>query len=214
MKSKNLLFDLDGTLWDARIPVAESWTLTGRRFFGPQYQVKPEEVEKLMGLTMKEIGERLVGIFGEGVDAASFTKASFEEEVHYLYDHPGSLFEKEEETLSSLKESGHSLYIVSNCQKGYIEAFLHALKHPEVFSGRLCFGDTKQSKDKTIRRLMGIHGLKDALYIGDTGKDEEAANKAGIGFIFASYGFGSASSPLADLPAFSLLPSLLKKLGE
>ena len=50
---------------------------------------------------------------------------------------------------------------------------------------------------------------EDAVYIGDTAGDEEAARYAGIHFIWAEYGFGKVMSPDAVLTDIGELPSLL-----
>ncbi|MBO6286779.1 MAG: HAD family hydrolase, partial [Bacilli bacterium] len=55
--------------------------------------------------------------------------------------------------------------------------------------------DTKDEKAVTIRALMTSRYIVEALYVGDTEKDELASHKARIPFIHASYGFGTALSP-------------------
>ena len=50
---------------------------------------------------------------------------------------------------------------------------------------------------------------ENAVYIGDTAGDEEAARYAGIHFIWAGYGFGKAMSPDAALTDIGELPSRL-----
>ena len=82
------------------------------------------------------------------------------------------------------------LFIVSNCQSGYIEIFLKTTGLIDVVKAHLCFGDTLTSKGQTILRLMKENGLKDVVYVGDTRGDYLACQEAGIPFIFAEYGFG------------------------
>lgn len=47
----------------------------------------------------------------------------YREENDYLTAHGGELYPDVEKTLDELSES-YDLYIVSNCQRGYIESFL------------------------------------------------------------------------------------------
>ena len=56
-----------------------------------------------------------------------------------------------EETLSVLSKK-YPLFIVSNCQAGYIEVFLKATGFGRYFTGHLCPGDTGMPKGDNIRR--------------------------------------------------------------
>ena len=104
------------------------------------------------------------------------------------------LYEDLEETLKTLSEK-YPLYIVSNCQAGYIEVFLKSSGLGKYFRGHLCFGDTGLEKHDTILKLMDTYHLKDPVYVGDTMGDFLSCRKAGIPFVFASYGFGSVPEP-------------------
>lgn len=57
-----------------------------------------------------------------------------------------------------------------------------------------CFGDTGKSKGENIRLIMERNRIDDAVYVGDTQGDYEAAVFAGIPFIFAKYGFGNPAN--------------------
>lgn len=204
-----LIFDLDGTLWDASEQITESWRIVGRKYFGPSFQLDVETVRGYMGKTMKEIGAALTPEGKEGAGAKEFIDECFAYETVYLSDHPGVLFPGELETLNELKKD-FDLFIASNCQAGYIETFLPLA--PGIFTDHKCWSDTHKDKEHTIRLLMDIHGLEDAIYIGDTTKDETAARKAGIRFVHASYGFGKAESPDASYASFEELPRVLRAL--
>ena len=73
------------------------------------------------------------------------------------------------------------------------------------------WGNTGLTKDKNIQLVMERNGYTKAVYIGDTEKDEAAANGAGIPFIHASYGFGKAKAPAAILKEFKDLPEVVKQ---
>lgn len=203
MKSA-LIFDLDGTLWDSSAVVAESWTEVGRRYYGESYYVGPSEVRNLMGKTMIEIASHLLPE-NPGPEKDRFVHECFSYEVAYLSSHPGTLFENELDVLKKLALS-YRLFIVSNCQNGYIENFM-PLVSPDLFEGFMCFGDTHRPKNETIRALMEKYGLEKAAYIGDTAGDEKATRLAGIPFIHAAYGYGQCESPDASASTFEDLLS-------
>lgn len=53
----------------------------------------------------------------------------------------------------------------------------------------------RSGKHDTILKLMDTYHLKDTVYVGDTMGDFLSCQKAGIPFVFASYGFGNVPEP-------------------
>lgn len=205
-----LIFDLDGTLWDACKPIGEAWTIVGRKYFGPDYLFTEDMARKQMGKTMDEIANALcMGEITPG-DKEKFVREAFDYETVYLKDHPGKLFDKELEVLCRLKEEGYPLYIVSNCQAGYIETFLPLA--PSLFIDHMCWSDTKSPKSVTIRKLMERNGIAKAIYIGDTDGDADAARGAGIPFLHADYGFGTVLIPDAVATRFDSIPEQVRQI--
>ena len=110
-----------------------------------------------------------------------------------------------------LKEEGWHLYIVSNCQKGYIEDFLHAADAESLIEDHLCYEDTEQEKDYNIRLCTQRNELDYAMYVGDTAGDLQSAVKAGTDFVFASYGFGDVTGMegvKGEISSFAQLPQI------
>lgn len=66
-------------------------------------------------------------------------------------------------------------------------------------------GKTGLSKGENIKNLMKKHAIPKAVYVGDTEGDEQASREAGIPFIWARYGFGTAQTPDAVINSFSEL---------
>ena len=143
---------------------------------------------------------------------------AMEYENEYLAKHPGKFFPDFFETVERLKKEGKMLYIVSNCQSGYIEAMLKAAKLPygegKTFQDIECFGNTGKSKAENIVLLMERNGIRkdEAVYLGDTALDQKSAEEAGIPFIFASYGFGHPEKMRAKICGLPELPEVLSKL--
>ena len=94
-------------------------------------------------------------------------------------------------SLNDFEVLASRLYIVSNCQCGYIEVMLKTTGLGKYVTDTLCFGQTQTSKGRTIRTLMEKNGLKDVFYVGDTQGDADACKEAQIPFVFATYGFGN-----------------------
>ena len=116
-----------------------------------------------------------------------------------------------EDTFKELKKT-YELYIVSNCQKGYIEAFLDHYHFWDYFSDIECYGNNLLQKGDNIRLLADRNHLEEAVYVGDIQGDYDASRKAGIGFIHAAYGFGIVSEAQYKIQAFSEL--VTKRVAE
>ena len=113
----------------------------------------------------------------------------------YLAEYGGQLYGDVRTVMETLKENNHRLFIVSNCQSGYIQAFLKYHQLGDLFEDYEMSGQTGLSKAENIRLIMERNHVKSAVYVGDTEGDEKAAHSAGIPFIHAAYGFGKAKNP-------------------
>ena len=111
-----------------------------------------------------------------------------------LHETPPGPFEGIREALERLKGLC-PMFIVSNCEGGYIEFFLESSNLTEYFTDHLCLSDTGFNKKGNIEEIIRRHGLKNAVYVGDVQGDADSAHGAGIPIIYASYGFGNVSDP-------------------
>ena len=118
---------------------------------------------------------------------------------------------EKEKSGALLRQKGYFLAIVSNCQEGYIEAFLayHGLE--KYFDDTENFGHTGHGKGDNIRLVVNRNRLEQAAYLGDTQGDWEAAREAGIPFIHAAYGFGTVPAGTPAIRSIQELPALLDR---
>ena len=70
---------------------------------------------------------------------------------------------------------------------------------------------TGLTKGENIRLVMERNGYRKAVYVGDTRKDQEAAQAAGIPFVHAAYGFGEADVPDGTIASLADLPALIRQ---
>ena len=122
-KDTLLLFDLDGTLWDSASAVAEAWNEVFQQEDSSLPLLTVDDIHSVMGMTMKEISETLYPDYHSSRRAAIFDRCCTYE-VEYLHSHCGTLYPDFRTVLESLKAQGYELAVVSNCQRGYVEAFL------------------------------------------------------------------------------------------
>lgn len=207
-----VIFDLDGTLWDSSVQVAESWNVVIEREVGKEHTLSAADIMKYMGLTMTEIADRHFGFLPEK-ERYELSHKCEEFENSYITEHGGRLFEGVEETLAKLKDMGVKMAVVSNCQEGYIKAFLDSMNMWKYFVDYEEWGRTMLLKADNIKLVMERNGASKGIYVGDIQKDSDAAHKAGIDCIYASYGFGEICDAVATLKSFDELPAVLEKLG-
>ena len=210
---QGIIFDMDGTLWDSADGVAKSWTQVIQNEYKKDMAVTEQDIKRVMGKTMDVIGD----IFFPELTLAeqkSLVGKCGDWENEYLRRNGGKLYPELENTLKKLKEQYH-LYIVSNCQSGYIEAFLDYYNFGQYFEDIECYGNTGLSKADNISMVIQRNHLDQSFYVGDTAMDAEAAADAGIPFVHAAYGFGQVNGAEAVIREFGELLQLSRKLlGE
>lgn len=185
-----IIFDLDGTLWDSSHQIVHVWNRVFERHPGLRAPATAEEVAGYMGKTPEEIAVLMLP--NETTERAlQIMEECSEEECVYLTEHGGRLYGDVRMVLETLKQT-HRLFIVSNCQSGYVQAFLKHHQLEDLFEDFEMSGRTGQPKAENIRLIIQRNHIASAVYVGDTEGDEKAAHTAGIPFIYAAYGFGQA----------------------
>lgn len=207
---KGIIFDMDGTLWDSSENVARSWGEVISYETKGKLVVGTEDIKRVMGHTMTEIAEMLFSDLGKE-EANILMDKCCDYENEYLARHGGILYPKVKETLELLSKS-YPLYIVSNCQDGYIEAFLKYYDLAWYFSDTECFGRTKKEKGDNIALVVERNHLSDAVYVGDIQGDYDSSRQAGVKFIHAAYGFGTVDAKVPAIKEFAELPQVLSQV--
>ena len=206
---KGLIFDMDGTLWDSAENVAVSWNIAIKESGMIERVLTTADIQGVMGKTMDKIADALFPELSKE-DRMTLLEACCKLENDYLREHGGELYPDLEEVWTELSKD-YELYIVSNCQAGYIEAFLEHYGFWKYFKDIECYGNNFKQKGDNIRLLAERNGLEAAAYVGDIQGDYDASKVAGVGFIHAAYGFGTINE---EVPAISCMKELPAKAKE
>lgn len=187
-KIDSIIFDLDGTLWDSTAEVAQAWHLAAQKCGFVKRPVTQADVVSITGRAYSEIYDIL---FPELTpeQRLELMKVCAEEELNHLQKVGGTLYEGLEETLQYLQNK-YKLFIVSNCQSGYIELFINHFNFSSYFTDMECFGSRNLPKAENIREIIRRNKLQRPVYIGDTQGDYTASKANNIPFVFCKYGFG------------------------
>lgn len=185
----SIIFDLDGTLWDSRKEVANAWSEIMGNYNYERKSITFDEVNDLMGKTIDEIEDILFPEIPKQKRTEILDECG-QNEIGYLSKHGAILFDNLEDTLDKLSKK-YKLFIVSNCQPGYIETFLDYYNLNKYFKDHECPKNAETVKSDNIKLIVERNDLKNPVYVGDTQGDANATKDAGLEFVFASYGFGN-----------------------
>lgn len=208
MNIKNMIFDVDGTLWDITALAANAWNSVILHYGVKRPPITSLELKGLFGKPMDYIADKL---FVSSTDAQKklYLQLCCETEAAMLeHSAENFLYNGVYETIKALSKH-FGLYIVSNCQCGYIETFLTKSKLLSYFTDFESFGATGLQKGANIRLIIDRNSLEKAVYIGDIQSDCDSAREAGIPFIHAAYGFGRVDNPDMAIQSFEELLDLI-----
>ena len=205
-----VIFDVDGTLWDASDAMALGWMTVMNEQFDPDFYLDGVGIRPILGRTPAELAEAIMPGVPEDKALRIFHVIS-KGSLPIMAREAPEPFEGFREVIPRLAEK-YRLFIVSNCDSGYIEMFLDVTGLGEYFDGHLCPGDTGEGKAENIRTIMKQYGVETAVYVGDTEKDRRECERAGVPFIYASYGYGDVTGYAAKIDCPAELPDVLAEM--
>lgn len=209
MKTDGIILDIDGTLWNSTPIVAEAWN---------------EIIEKRDDIPFRFTAKQLTQLFGRPLPVIADMVFPFLEEKE-RYDLINECCEREHELLRASTQNilypgvaetmkalckKIPLFIVSNCQSGYIELFLEKTGLADCITDSECAGRTGLPKGPNIRLVADRNHLQNPVYVGDIDGDRQASEEAGVKFCHASYGFGKAERKDYVVKEFSDLMTLFE----
>ena len=202
----SIIFDLDGTMWDTTEDAAKIWTEILKRYPDVTDKITGPKLKSLYGLPLVDIAVKLfTSVPAErGIE---IMRVFVVEQCPYLTEHGGILIGNIEDTLKKLAKK-YKLFIVSNCEDGYIQSYLEGHDFGKYFTDFACPGTTGLLKADNIRLMVERHNLQAPVYVGDTYGDQTASEEAGVPFAFAAYGFGEATRYDYKLSSFEELADI------
>jgi len=200
MDKKLIIFDMDGTLVNSSITIANSINYV-RKNLG----FEPMEQEHILRL----VNDHTINPAQTFYHAKAFDRDHerwFSE--YYTKNHANELvlYTGIKELLETLKEKGHSLAVATNAYRVSAIESLTYLDVDHLFDAIACYDDVPRGKpypDMLHKVLDDLsHGSHEALFIGDGPRDELASKNAEIDYIMVDWGFTehvNAVRSVADL---------------
>lgn len=202
-----IIFDIDGTLWNACSASAEGFN-KGLQELGISKKVTTKDVENIAGKPFEEAIEILLPSLAKNYPALLRRLGFYEQEA--IREKGGVLYKNVVEGIKILSEN-FSIFIVSNCQKWYLDLFLQFSNMKKYLKDFDCYEMSQKTKYEMLINLKNRYSLNNPVYIGDTKWDQKAAKLAKINFIYVSYGFGQVKNKCLSFSSFYQLIEYFKK---
>jgi len=201
MNHDAIVFDIDGTLWNACSASAKGWN-AGLAKLGIDKQVSPEHIERVAGYPFETCFDLILP--GIRVDHSNVLDTLNRGEIDAVKTAGGEFYPGVIEGIQKLSCS-HRIFLVSNCQDWYMNLFLSFSGFSALLAGYDCHGMSGKPKHEMLRKIKQEFSLRNPVYVGDTEGDELAANQAGMAFIHVTYGVGTSTHNALKFNSFSAL---------
>lgn len=198
----SLIFDMDGTLWDAVDSYCAVWNAAYRELRLP-YHLEREQLVGCMGLPLEEIYRRVAP--GAAIGYKEFVDPLRRHEKEMMPCLGGRLYPGVTEGLAELKKRGYELFMVSNCSPEGLPNFMRFTGLGPLFTDYLSYGATGVGKAGNIKALQKRYNLESPIYVGDIEADCRSAHDAGIDMLWVSYGFGRCTDSELTAASFGEL---------
>lgn len=213
MKLRCILFDFDFTLADSSDPICKCARYALGKLGCPDRT--DDQILRTVGLSLPEMFQRLA----PGYDGKCLA-ALFIEKADEIMVEGTTMFEEVPAVLTSIRAAGVKTGIVSTKYRYRIERTLAANDLLPSFDAIVGIEDVKRHKPDPdgLLRAMAMLGVKqgEALYVGDSLVDAEAARRAGVAFCAVLHGTTTRSefqpyTPVSILNDLSELKSLVAR---
>lgn len=214
MTNRTIIFDLDGTLIDSAPDVCGALNRTLVPFGRKRHDV--EDVKGYLGQGARVLMERALHKTGDVPDASMIDQLTQQFLADYAnnpvidtYVFPGVI-----DVLETLKAEGAQLAICTNKPGITTAPVLDALNLGSYFEAVICGDQVKNRKpsgDHILDTIRAIDGCPDnAVMIGDSENDIDAAIDAGIRSIVVTFGY--TQIPHDELGAHAQISSFTELL--
>jgi len=204
MTIDSIIFDMDGTLWDAVESYAKGWN-NAFKILNINQSVTKSFLDGLMGLEEKTYLEKVIPSFPEDQRKVIFQEV-IKQQLLVIENEGGTLFPGVRTGLEILSRH-YQLFMVSNCPTDLIKYFIRWNGFENLITDYREHGHLHIPKYENINNLKQVHQLQHPVYVGDTDSDRKHSEQAGVPFIFVDYGFGQATSYLHKFSNFDDLTS-------
>ena len=207
-----VLFDVDGTLIDSNDAHARAWEDVFRE---EGYAARFADVRPLIGMGGDKLLPKVIGVDAEserGKALGERRKQIFKERyLPHLEPFPGA-----RQLLEKLRARGLTLVVATSAQEDELGGLLDQAGVADMFAETTSSSDASNSKpdpdiiQAALARAGGT-APADALMVGDTPYDVEAAARAGVGTVAVRSGGWDAAALRGAVAVFADVAEILAR---
>jgi len=204
------ILDIDGTLVDTNYQHAMSWYLAFRQH-GVVLPVW--RIHRHIGMG----GDQLIAaVAGDDVEARAGDDIRAAEGALYLASiQSTSVLEGARELIADLKDAGREVVLASSAKAQEVDHYLDLLDARELVDGWTTSADVERTKPEPDLVRAALEGLDsdEAVMVGDTPWDVQAAEKAGVPTVAVLTG-GFSEAELREAGAVAVFTSIVELRRE
>ena len=197
MKKKLVIFDMDGTLVNSSITIANAINYV-RENIG----LEPMDRD----IILSKVNDNTINPSQVFYHTKQFEKDQeryFSQ--YYTRNHAKelALYDGINELLIELKSNGFKLAVATNAYRSSTLESLSHFKILELFDTIACADDVKRPKPQPNMLFKILKDLnikvEDSIFIGDGERDEQAGKKAGMDYIMVDWGFSDYTNAVRNI---------------
>lgn len=176
---RGVILDLDGTLIDSNDAHAQAWA---QAFADHGYDITAEQVRPLIGMGGDQMLPKLAGVAADSKEGKALVKSwgeHFKAMIPELRAMPGA-----RELVTGLRGLGLKVMLGSSGEDEVVEAELKHIGLEELINSRVKSEEVEASKPEPDIVQIALDKMdlapQQAVMVGDTHFDAEAAAKAGV----------------------------------
>lgn len=209
-----VLLDVDGTLLDSNDRHAQAWVEALQQ---EGIERSFDEVRPLIGMG----GDKLIPLLtGVSADSARGQRLSQRRTQLFMREHLPQVraFPGARQLLEALRERGYALGVATSAKEDEVKGLLQRGDLLQLLPLRTSADDAEQSKPEPDIVTAALRKLdcrpEEALMLGDTPYDAEAAASAGVGFVGLCCGGHAAQALRPALAVYRDPSELLERLAD
>ena len=183
-----VLLDVDGTLVDSNDAHAQSWVAA---FNEAGVDVSADRVRRAIGMGGDKLMPHVAGLSEESREGRRISKRRGEIFREQFLPHVAA-FPRVRELVERFRSDGYTIVVASSAQADELDALLQIAAIADLIPNRASSNDADRSKPDPdiVRAALQRSGAAadQALMLGDTPYDVEAAQRAGIGIVAVESG--------------------------
>ncbi|KAA5541289.1 HAD family hydrolase [Adhaeribacter rhizoryzae] len=209
LKPDSLIFDMDGTLWDASETYTAAWN-AGFKAMQINKTISRSDLDYMMGWERRRVLEHTFPDYPEEKKEQIYD-AIVAAQDKLLPQTGGRLYEGVSAGIAQLATK-YKLFILSNCPVNTINQFLTYTGLTPYITDQMAHGVNNMPKHHNIKLLQEKYALQNPVYVGDTEPDQVQSDLAGVPFVFVEYGFGQTEKYALKFSHFTQLTTYFMAL--